>query len=321
MSRPDVLTELRSARPTAPAELRERVRLIAAAEERPPRRVSWKFGIVAFAVVGAVAAAVVATRGNDRPATERGAVHGAALSDSAAPQTKLAPRAVRVIPAPSSTRLQRYRAYIELRVASANDVSRVTQRAITIARSLGGYVLGANVNARGRSGTADLRLRVPRQNVQEAVARLSQLGAILAEDVNVQDLQAQVSGSDRLVERLQTRLRALRAQEQTDTVKKQIEALTTRIQQLQRSRATTVREARYATVQLELTTHKPAAATPPRADGDGPLHGLGVAFRWIGIGAVYAVALGAPFALLALLVWLAARAVRRRREESLLSAP
>jgi hypothetical protein len=206
-------------------------------------------------------------------------------------------------------------------VASADDVSRVSQRAITIARSLGGYVLGANVNARGRSGSADLRLRVPRQNVQEAVARLSQLGAILAEDVNVQDLQAQVNASDRLVERLQTRLGGLRAQEQTDTVKKQIAALTTRIQQLQRSRGSTVREARYATVHLDLTTHEPAAATPPKMDGDGPLHGLGVAFRWIGIGAVYVLALGAPFALLALLVWLAARAVRRRREESLLSAP
>ena len=56
--------------------------------------------------------------------------------------------------------------------------------------------------------------------------------------------------------------------------------------------------------------------------GHGPLHGLGVAFRWIGIGAVYALALGAPLA--------AARsgspgsrvrAIRRRREDALLSRP
>jgi hypothetical protein len=46
-----------------------------------------------------------------------------------------------------------------------------------------------------------------------------------------------------------------------------------------------------------------------------------VAFRWIGIGAVYALALGTPFVVLLVLLWLAARAVRRRREEALLSSP
>jgi hypothetical protein len=53
-------------------------------------------------------------------------------------------------------------------------------------------------------------------------------------------------------------------------------------------------------------------------DGEGPLHGLGVAFRWIGIGAVYALALGGPVALLLVLVWLGVRVVRRRRENALL---
>jgi hypothetical protein len=58
----------------------------------------------------------------------------------------------------------------------------------------------------------------------------------------------------------------------------------------------------------------------PVHKGHGPLHDLGAAFRWMGIGAVYALALAAPFVLLGLLVWLVARAVRRHRENELLSS-
>ena len=58
-----------------------------------------------------------------------------------------------------------------------------------------------------------------------------------------------------------------------------------------RTQAATIRAAHYATVQLHLET--PPAAQPVH-HGHGPLHGLGVAFRWIGIGAVYVLALGAP---------------------------
>jgi hypothetical protein len=50
----------------------------------------------------------------------------------------------------------------------------------------------------------------------------------------------------------------------------------------------------------------------------GPLHGVGVALKWLGVGAVYALAIGAPVALLLGLVWLAVRTVRRRRENALL---
>ncbi len=87
---------------------------------------------------------------------------------------------------------------------------------------------------------------------------------------------------------------------------------------LQRAEASTVRSAHYATVQLHLET-KPTAV--PTKHGHGPLHGLGVAFHWIGIGAVYALALGTPLAAIALLSWLAARTIRRRRVDALLSRP
>jgi len=322
MSRPDLLNDLRTARPTAPPELRERVRAIAASEARPPRRrVTWRLGVVvAFAAAIAITAAVLATRNDgDTPSGASDAtLQAEATRDSAgSAQKSLTPAPYSQVPAPSTTRAQRYRASLELRVKNADEVASASRQAQAIARSLGGYVQSANVNARGRTGYASLRLRVPRANVQDAVARLSQLGTIVAEDVSVADLQAQVNAGARLVERLQARLPALRAQEQTPAMKAQIASITKRIQQLQRSRAATLREAHYATVDLQLTTRKAAAAPPPGEAG--PLHGLGVAFKWIGIGAVYAIALGAPFVLLGVLLWLAARSVRRRREATLLA--
>ncbi len=99
-------------------------------------------------------------------------------------------------------------------------------------------------------------------------------------------------------------------------MKKRISALTRQIEGLQRARADAIRRAHFATVELHLTTRKPTPHRPH--ENNGPLHGIGVAFRWIGIGAVYALALGAPLVGLALLAWLAARVVRRRREDALL---
>src|SRR5262245_23086603 len=269
MSRPDLLNDLRTARPTAPPELRERVRAIAASEARPRRRPNWKLGVVvAFAAAVAITAAVLATR-KDGGSTSSGAADATLQAEATRDSVGGLQKSTRTppqsspLPAPSTARGQRYGAALELRVANADDVASASRRAQAIARSLGGYVQSADVNARGKSGYATLRLRVPRANVQDAVARLSQLGTIVAEDVNVEDLQAKVNAGDRLVERLQARLRALRAQEQTPAVKAQIATLTKRIQQLQRTRAATLRESHYATVDLTVTTRK-AAASPPK---------------------------------------------------------
>jgi hypothetical protein len=100
------------------------------------------------------------------------------------------------------------------------------------------------------------------------------------------------------------------------TIAAHIVALETQIVRLQRAEAATRLKAHYATVQLHLTSAK--AIVPPK-HGHGPLHGVVVALTWLGIGAVYALAIGTPIAVLALLVWLGVRIIRRRREDALLS--
>jgi hypothetical protein len=324
MSQLDLARTLREARPVAPPDLRERVRLVAA-HAAPPRRqlVTWRTALVAAAlVVVAVVAGVLATRPDQHQAqrqqslsvekdgaysTTVGAAHAAAQD-----RTALAPLTV---PA-SSKRIQRYSASLELRLRDAVAVSDASKRAIAIAHNLGGYEQRINVDTARTTGYASILLRIPKRHVQEAVRRLTALGTIVSEDVQVQDLQGRVDATDRLLTRLQQRLADLRAHVQDTQTVEQITALAARIERLQRGRAATVRSARYATVNLQLTTRTLPA---PVHHGHGPLHGLGVAFRWIGIGAVYALALGLPAALLVLLFWSGARTLRRRREDALLS--
>lgn len=314
MSQRDLAAELRASRVTAPDEVRERVRLIAVGDTPPPRRFTWRRAlVVALPVAAAVAAAIVFTQPSGQKQVQHGQVAvqlgRPAVPFSAGGATKS------LAPAPPPGRVVRYGASLSVRVATPNDVSTAVKRALAIASSLGGYPTSVHASTHAKTGSADLTLKIPRRHVQEAVRRLSALGTITGEQLDLQDLQAGLNATDRQIARLQRTLANLRTQTQTDIVKRQIAALTARIASLQRSSAETRRTAHYATVSLHLAT----PSTAPHKAHHGPLHGLVVALRWIGIGAVYALALGAPVLLIAWLSWIVARTIRRRREDELLS--
>jgi hypothetical protein len=331
VSQRDLTAELRAARVTAPREVRERVRLISAADTTPPRRrlTRRRALVVALPVAAAVAASIVIARPSHERSASRTLPEQTIRAEAAPAQRKALTQqhgavagsdtgAPLVAPTPARGRAQRYGATLALRVASAKGVSDGVKRALQIASSLGGYATSVHASTRRGGATADLVLNVPRSHVQQALARLSSLGTITGEHVDVQDVQAGLNATDRTIGRLQRQLRKLRAGAQTESVLRQIETITARVARLQRAQAAAVRAAHFATVELSLAT--PAKAVSHGGD-HGPLHGLAVAFRWIGIGAVYALALGTPLAVLLALVWLAARSLRRRREEALLSRP
>ena len=133
----------------------------------------------------------------------------------------------------------------------------------------------------------------------------------------MQDLQAGLNATDRTIARLQRQLAELRSGPQSARRQRpRIAALTRRIQRPAARRGGhdpggPVRDRAAAPRHRRPDSRSPAH--------HGPLHGLGVAFRWIGIGAVYALALGAPLLLVVWLAWIAARTIRRRREDALLS--
>jgi hypothetical protein len=330
MSQRDLAAELRGTRITAPSELRERVRLIAAADTSPTRRFTWRRAlVVALPVAAAIAATVVFTRpGNNHAVATQTVIRSAiahppesakTLGPIGAPTTMDSAGAggAAKLGVPSTPgRVQTYGAYLALRLHSATAVSDGVKSALHIASSLGGYPTSVHASSEAKVASADLTLKIPRTHVQEAIARLSALGTITSEQVDIQDQQAGLNATDRTIARLQKQLADLRAQTPSATTSVRIAALASQIARLQRAEAATRRTAHYATVQLHLTSAK---AIVPQKHGHGPLHGVVVALTWLGIGAVYALAIGTPIAVLALLVWLAARIIRRRREDALLS--
>jgi Domain of unknown function (DUF4349) len=331
MSQRDLVAELRAVHLTAPPEVRERVRLIAAnAATAPPRRFLRRRSLVLLVpVAAALAAAVVLARPHSGAQTRQGlalqpetAVHGGATTPGAgAPNAATGSKAAApksFAPAPSPTRAQRYGATIGLRVASARAVSTAVKAALRITSTLGGHPTSVHASASGKAGTADLVLRIPRRHVQEAVTRLSQLGTITSEQVDIQDLQAGIDSTNRTIARLQKQLATLRAQPETPQRDRAIASLTARIQRLQRAEAATLRAAQFATVRVHVST--PPSPVPAH-HGHSPLHGIGVGAYWTGIGALYALAFGVPLLLLGGLVYLVARSVRRRRVDALLSRP
>jgi hypothetical protein len=328
MSQRDLTAELRGARITAPAELRERVRLIAASDTTPVRRFTWRRAlVVALPVAAAIAASIVFTRPSNNhpiatPTVLRAAIqHGAATkspgSVAGVPDSVAgAGSAAKLAPPNTPGRVQTYGSYLALRLSNATAVSNGVKSALRIASSLGGYPASVHATSEAKVASADLVLKIPRAHIQQAITRLSALGTITSENVDIQDKTAGLNATDRTIARLQKQLTELRKQLPSQVTAARIVALESQIVRLQRAEAATRLKAHYATVQLHLTSAK---AIVPAKHGHGPLHGVVVALTWLGIGAVYALAIGTPVAVLALLVWLGARVIRRRREDALLS--
>lgn len=315
MSQPDLARTLRATRPVAPSELRERVQLVAA-QASPPKRhvVTWRRALViAVPLAAAVAAGVIATRPSHAPEPTAAEQRQANAIDSLGAQSAAPALSAGFAPVPSAKRLQNITTSLELRVPDAAAISAASKKAVAISTALGGYLDNVNVDTSGNTGYAEIRLKIPNPHVQEAVRRLAALGTIVSEHVGVQDLQAGQNATTRLIARLQRNLAALRAQTQTIAVERRIAQITAHVQRLQRQEAATVRTAHYATVSLSLNTPQPAARH------HGPLNALGQTFRWIGIGTVYALAVGTPFVLLGLLGYFGIRRLRQRREDALLS--
>src|SRR5262249_50785813 len=146
--------------------------------------------------------------------------------DAAAKQKALGALAAPIPSGAAGNRLQQVETTLSLRLASPDAVSAAMQRALAIAKSYGGYPAYVDAGSEGRSASAQLTLKVPRSHLREAMTRLSALGTVTAEHLDVQDLTAGVNETDRAIARLQRQLADLRSQEQTAQVRRQIARLT-----------------------------------------------------------------------------------------------
>src|SRR3954452_18569151 len=227
---------------------------------------------------------------------------------------------------PSTTRLNRYEAWLRVRV-DRDGLSSATTRAMRIARGYGGYVASVDMNTPGKQGTASLVLRVPVTKVEDAVLRLGRLGEVTAQHVRIQDLQRTANVLQRQIAALQTTIAALQRKLADDSLSPaerlqlqyQLAEAKASLTQKTKARASTVREGTLATVSMTFAVPKPAAVAPHKqGDIERTVRDAGAFFllelAWL----LYALVAIGPIALLALAAVFGVRAARRRSDARLL---
>ena len=340
-----ILAELRSL-PRAPEGLRERVRAL----PEPQPRFAWTLpridvrrtvlvlapAVVALGVGAAALHGVLADGPKTRPQPlalqpeksspvqpSAGAAGGQTLRGKAFDVQTHAFRAPRAVALPpSTTRLNKYNAWLRVRVDD-NRLAKVTTRAMEIARGYGGYVSSVDMNTPGKRGTASLVLRVPVTKVEDAVVRLGKLGTVTAQHVRIQDLQRQANVLQREILKLRTTIAALERTRANRPLTPQeryelAEAKQT-LAQKTKAHASTVREGTLATVSMTFFAPQEAAAVPHHKGRLGRTAGDAGAFlvrelAWL----LYALIVVGPIALLAAVAVFAVRTVRRRSDARLL---
>ena len=323
---PDLVTALRAETPAAPHRLRERVAAVTVTT--PPARRFTTRRILSIAVpvaAGLSLAAALAVGLNTaiEPNRSRDAAEAfkaappqdvtpSPAGEAAAERATAVPRQSRLTaPIPAQRRAQDYRASLTLLVDGTDELSATTQRALRAARRLGGYVLSVNYSTpEPGDGTAAVRLRIPVSRVQAAIVELSSMGRILAQDTQVSDLQ---QGLDELTRRIRDlERRAARAQGAERA------QLLAQIEALRNQRVQINRQAAYATVNLDLTTHEPKApaVTPGRLDRALD-DSVGILLAELAI-AAYALIVASPFILLGFAAFFGNRAYRRHADQRLL---
>jgi hypothetical protein len=299
----DLATALRDETPAAPGELRERVARIAAAPPPPRRRFHLRRALLltapAAAVCSLLAAVVVGVIGSSTPPP----AEESTTAPKAADLRELGQGAQQdfraAVPAPSSRRAQDVQASLRVHVNDPDDLSASTQRVLRTTRRLGGYLVTVDYGSPEPSeGTATMRVRIPVSRVQAAVVQFSGLGRILAQHTQITDLQQRIDEITRQIRRAK--------------------GDHARIAALRRERTNLNRRAAFATVDLALTTHEPAAspATPSRFDRAVD-DATGVLTAELAI-AAYVLIVASPFLVLLAAALAGSRAYRRYADQRLL---
>ena len=339
----EIVNELREKAPPAPEGLRERVGATARSE-RAAVGGRWNLGLrrglalaAACTVAVGVGAALVNGLTDGREQGQREGLGGEVALQKRATAEQKAPdantgaavadsfnRASGTALPPASRRLQDYDARMRLRVKDAAALDRGTKRAMRDTRALGGFVASIDFGTRPENqGDASLVLRVPVAQVQEAVARYTELGTIVSQQVKINDLQPQADRLSQSATELRRRIAQLVAKSRRSgvTVDEQIQLENARrdLQSVTGRQSRLVREASYATVTLELTTAQAAEKREEpgafRTFWDDASKILGTELIWL----LYALVVAGPFPLLALLALLAERSRRRRSADALLA--
>jgi len=330
-----MIRELRTASPRASREVRERVRTLREPERR--RSLGWRPVLVVVPVALAFAGAIFLGGGDNSGSQEAGG--GTAATElkqqpgsTATPEDAAGTReAIVGAPAPTlsdTARAQEWDVSLELAVRDNRSLSDASAEAIRTTRALGGFVVSSNVTTQGSGGRADLLLRIPQRRVQDAIAQFSELGTITGQQVTVQDRQADLDRLAKRIDTLRIQLAEVRAQlaqgglSEVDRLRLELrrQRLQGELNQQTRQRTGIANEVALSEFSLTLQTKRAAAAA-----GDSRIDGaVGDAVEVLSVAAaigLFVLIVLAPLAVVAALLFLARRSLRRREEERLLEQP
>ena len=334
-SSPDLIHQLRASRPSAPPELRVRIREIAAAQPKPKPApwASWRLPgrrgvLVAVPAAAALAFATAGVLGLARS----DAPQSVALDRAQAEKTMLESATDLLAPtqgaadATNAGRAQRVSATLTVEVSDSDAVSRAAQDALDLTRSLGGHVVSSSVTT-GEQGSAQITVRVPVAKVQDAITGLSGFGRIVSQQVTIEDLQATLDQLEKReakvrseIARIRARLESESLDAQTDAVlRAKLQTLRAELVGLRTNIASTEAEARMSTIQLTVVTPGASGAVAPPSRLDRTIDEALNVLAWEGVIALAMLIVLAPFALVAFAAWLGRRLYRRHEEERLLA--
>jgi hypothetical protein len=336
--------ELRGAPVPAPSSLRERVAGIGAAAQPRVRRPSRRLvAVLALTILVLFACTFAALRltAKSRTAsenlglapvprhTERD-VPPAIEKDLSQIESSPVPlsRPATLAPAPSG-RAQDIDMWIDLRVQDADQVSSASQDAVRITRELGGVVTSSTVDTHGTQGRAQLTLRIPVGNLDDAVFRLAQLGTVTAQQTNTQDLQAPLDHVSERIAELRSKIRielARLASGQLDPAEEleariHLENLRRNLREAKAARDVIVSKTSMADLTLRLSTPAPGAPEKSESGVSGAVDRAGDFLRGAGAVAVFLTLVLSPLLVLAAIAWALLRARNRRIEARLLDEP
>lgn len=214
-----------------------------------------------------------------------------------------------------------------MRVKDLDALSSATQQATRTTRALGGYVVTTRFDAR-KEGRSFLVVRVPIGKVQEAIARFSSLGTIVAQNVSIADLTNRVDTLGNQIDRLRVRIAKVDdrlagplTQAQRVQLELQRARLARNLHRLIGLRSTLVKRAHLSRISLTLTTYKGAVVAPLHRGAVGnALHDAGTILAKEAAVGLYILIIAGPLLILAALVWIALRSGRRYADRRLLES-
>jgi len=321
------------ARPGFKEELRERVDAGFPRERRfrmPSRRTLMP--ALAVATCAVVAVSVVGLnrdgeRDNLSQTEDTGTGGGAAAEQ--APNSTVAPSPVPPTTnrsfAPGRERRIERSARMSLQVPE-DRLEKAGQGIVDTAERYRGYVLSSSLGTGQDEDGGTYELRVPAADLRDALRDLGRLGTVRSQSQNGQDVTAgYVSAADRLQSARAERRSLLRRLErsgsdtQTEALRRQLELNAQQVSGLRAQLRDLRARTDYAAVSVTLSSREDGAVTGGNSDGlggalDDALGSLSDSVELL----VRALGLAIPVGVLALLAWLTARTVRRRRREAIL---